>query len=88
LAPPELDLDANVSFENAEKIAACTNRLLACHVRYCYEHSGFYRHKFDNLGIKVDDIHDINDLRHLPFTKKEDIAEHNNEMLRDRKSVV
>jgi phenylacetate-CoA ligase len=81
LAPPELDLDAKVSFENAEKIAACTNRLLIQHVRYCYEHSSFYRKKFDELGIKIDDIHGVNELRHLPFTKKEDIAEHNNEML-------
>ena len=81
MAPPELDLDANVSFENAEKITACTNRLLARHVCYCYEHSRFYRKKFDNTGIKPEDIQGIKDLRHLPFTRKEDIAEHNNEML-------
>jgi phenylacetate-CoA ligase len=81
LVPPDLDFDAQVPFESVEKIAALTNRLLARHVCYCYEHSSFYRQRFDNLGIKTQDVHSIADICRLPFTTKADIAEHGSEML-------
>jgi phenylacetate-CoA ligase len=81
LVLPELDSNVQVSFESAEKISALTDRLLACHVSYCYKHSSFYRQKFDKLGIKPQDIRSVADLRQLPFTAKVDIAEHGSEML-------
>ncbi|MCL6628080.1 MAG: AMP-binding protein, partial [Armatimonadetes bacterium] len=44
-------------------------------VRRCYENVPLYRRKFDEAGIKPSDIRSIDDLKHLPFTTKEDLAE-------------
>jgi phenylacetate-CoA ligase len=55
--------------------------LLARHVHYCYEHSRFYRQRFDHLGLKPQDIKCVADLHCLPFTTKADLAEHGSELL-------
>jgi phenylacetate-CoA ligase len=78
---PELQCDAQAPFGSVEAISACTNRLLTRHVRYCYENSRFYRARFDQAGLIPDDIQCVEDLRHLPFTTKADLAEHGEEML-------
>lgn len=44
-------------------------------VRRCYDNVPLYRRKFDEAGIKPTDIRSIDDLKHLPFTTKEDLAE-------------
>lgn len=44
-------------------------------VRRCYDNVPLYRRKFDEAGIKPSDIRSIDDLKHLPFTTKEDLAE-------------
>jgi phenylacetate-CoA ligase len=72
---------AGVPFESPETIDACTNRLLAEHVRYCYEHSRFYRRRFDGAGLKPEDIRCVADLGRLPVTTKTDLAEHGDELL-------
>jgi phenylacetate-CoA ligase len=64
-----------------EGIVACTNRLLARHVRYCHERSRFYRQRFDRLGLTPQDIQCVEDLRPLPLTTKADLAEHAGELL-------
>lgn len=42
-------------------------------VNYCYKNSAFYRKKFDEHGIRPDDIRALDDLERLPFTTKEDM---------------
>ncbi|MBN1506037.1 MAG: AMP-binding protein [Sedimentisphaerales bacterium] len=64
-----------------ETTSACTNQLLADHVRYCYELSRFYRRRFDAVGLRPQDIHCLADLRDLPLTTKADLAEHGSELL-------
>jgi len=80
-APPELERAGTVAFGSVQQIEACTNRLLQRHVRYCYERSDFYRHRFDRLGLGVEDFRCVADLKKLPFTTKEDLAEHAEQLL-------
>src|SRR5665647_1691600 len=44
-------------------------------VKYCYENSGFYRKKFDKIGLKPDDIRSLDDLQKIPFTVKGDLRD-------------
>ena len=44
-------------------------------VRHCMN-SPFYQEKFAELGITVDDIKTLDDVRKLPFTTKDDLREH------------
>ena len=44
-------------------------------VRHAYEHVPFYRRKFDELGLKPEDIKSVDDLPKLPFTYKQDLRD-------------
>ena len=44
-------------------------------VRYCYTNSVFYHKKFDNIGLKPEDIKTFDDLQKIPFTVKADLKE-------------
>jgi len=39
-------------------------------VRYVYDHSPFYKKRFDETGISPNDIQSLDDLKKLPFTIK------------------
>jgi phenylacetate-CoA ligase len=44
-------------------------------VRYVYDHSAFYRRKFDEAGVEPGDIQCLADITKLPFTKKIDLRD-------------
>jgi len=44
-------------------------------VRRCYENVPVYRKKFDDAGIKPDDVRSIDDLKNLPFTTRDDLRD-------------
>lgn len=44
-------------------------------VHYVYERSPFYRKKFDEHGVKPEDIQTLEDIRKLPFTVKQDLRD-------------
>ncbi len=44
-------------------------------VHYVYENSPFYRKKFDEHGVKPEDIQTLEDIRKLPFTVKQDLRD-------------
>lgn len=44
-------------------------------VERCYHNSPFYRQKMDALGVKPEDIRQLDDLRRLPFTNKTDLRD-------------
>ncbi|HID55507.1 TPA: phenylacetate--CoA ligase [Candidatus Poribacteria bacterium] len=44
-------------------------------VRRCYEKVPLYRKKFDEIGLKPEDIKSLDDLEKLPFTTKDDLRE-------------
>lgn len=44
-------------------------------VKYAYERVPFYRKRFDEKGIKPEDIQKLEDIRYIPFTSKADLRE-------------
>src|SRR5690554_622308 len=46
-----------------------------CMVKRMYNNVPFYRLKFDEIGLKPDDIKDIEQLKDLPFTTKNDLRD-------------
>lgn len=44
-------------------------------VKKVYENVPFYKERFDEKGIKPEDIRSLDDIRHLPFTSKSDLRE-------------
>lgn len=50
-------------------------RKLRALVQNAYDYSPFYRRKFDEVGVKPEDVKGLDDLRKLPFTKKPDLRE-------------
>ncbi len=44
-------------------------------VRHAYENSEFYRKRFDEAGVKPDDIQTLDDIQKLPFTTANDLRE-------------
>jgi phenylacetate-CoA ligase len=45
-------------------------------LQHAYEHVGPYRLKFQRAGVHPQDLRSLEDLRHFPFTTKEDLREH------------
>ncbi len=45
-------------------------------VQWLYDRVPFYKQKLDEKGVKPDDIRSIDDIRHLPFTIKNDLRDH------------
>jgi len=44
-------------------------------MQYVYDSSPMYRRKYDQVGIKPDDIGSLEDILRVPFTEKEDLRE-------------
>ena len=44
-------------------------------VKNAYENVPFYKKKFDEIGLKIEDIHSIDDISKLPFTVKTDLRD-------------
>jgi phenylacetate-CoA ligase len=57
------------------QLEALQSRRLAELARYCYERQDFYRRKFDEAGIRPDDVTSLHDLPRLPITRKQDLRD-------------
>lgn len=44
-------------------------------VKYAYERVSYYRKKFDEVGLKPEDIKNLDDIKYIPFTSKADLRE-------------
>jgi len=44
-------------------------------MRYLYDNSPMYKRKYDAAGIRPEDIRTLDDIRHVPFTIKEELRE-------------
>jgi phenylacetate-CoA ligase len=42
-------------------------------IHHVYDHSSFYRNKFDDAGIKPEDVRSLDDIKHLPLVDKDDL---------------
>ncbi len=45
-------------------------------VRYAYERVPMYRRRFDELGLRPEDVQGLDDLPRIPFTVKNDLRDH------------
>ena len=59
-----------------EKLRELQDQQLRRMVHYVYEHIPFYRTMFHNEGIEPGDIRSVEDLRGIPFTRKQDLKDH------------
>lgn len=57
-----------------EEIKALQVKRLQETIRHCMN-SPFYKKKFDEMGIKPEDIKSVDDVRKLPFTTKQDLRD-------------
>lgn len=58
-----------------ERLRALQLERLQWTVRHAYDNVELYRRKFDEAGIRPDDIRSLDDIRLLPFTTKADLRE-------------
>ena len=58
-----------------EEMRALQSERLVKTVKRCYENVPFYRKKFDEMGLKPEDIQSIDDIHKLPFTTKTDLRD-------------
>ncbi len=66
-----------------EKIETMSRRELRKHqlkklkhlVKYCYRNTEFYKRKFDEVGLKPEEIKTLDDLQRIPFTVKDDLRD-------------
>lgn len=63
------------TFRNTDDLKAVQLEGLQWTVKHAYEGSEFYRKRFDERGIKPDDIESLDDLRRLPFITAQDLQE-------------
>ena len=56
-----------------EELEALQLERLKWTVRYAYENVPMYRQKFDEHGVKPDDLQTLSDISKFPFTTKEDL---------------
>lgn len=66
---PELETMNRQELENLQL------SLFKSRLQYVYDNSPMYRQKYDQAGVKPDDIQTLDDIRKLPFTEKEDLRE-------------
>lgn len=58
-----------------DEMRACQSRRLVDMVERIYHNVPFYRNKIQELGLQPEDIHNIDDLKKLPFTTKQDLRD-------------
>ncbi|MCL2024072.1 MAG: phenylacetate--CoA ligase [Oscillospiraceae bacterium] len=58
-----------------EKMREIQSERLQKMVRNCYNNVPFYKKKFDEMGLKPEDIASIDDIVKLPFTVKQDLRD-------------
>ncbi len=58
-----------------DEMRACQSRRLVDMVERIYHNVPFYRNKMQEIGLHPEDIKDINDLKRLPFTTKQDLRD-------------
>jgi phenylacetate-CoA ligase len=58
-----------------EKLKKIQLKGLQWTIHHVYDHSSFYRNKFDEASIRPEDVRSLEDLRHLPFVDKDDLLQ-------------
>lgn len=74
LTPRPGDLEPIETASRDELTALQLDRLRTS-LRHMYDHVPLYRKRFDETGVRPDDVHDLTDLRAFPFTMKQDLRD-------------
>lgn len=72
-----MEFSASIDELHAGQIKEIQDQLLKDAVRYAYESSSFYRRRFNEHGVRPSDIKNIEDIKNLPLTGKEDLQQDN-----------
>ncbi len=72
---PRPDLFDEAERWSVDELRARQLERLQWSVRHAYDHVPHYRRVFADRGVHPDDITDLSDIRHLPFTTKADLRE-------------
>ena len=67
--------DPHIERMPLEELHALQEDRLKSVVRYVYDHSAFYRRKFNDAGVEPSDIKTLADVVKLPFTRKTDLRD-------------
>ena len=59
-----------------EQLAELQRERLHAVAAYVYDRVGLYRERFDDAGVGPEQIRSLDDLRRLPFTRKDDLRDH------------
>ncbi len=59
--------------KTTEELAALQLKGLKWTVKHAYNGSAFYRRKFEEAGVKPDNIKTLDDIKRLPFTTADDL---------------
>lgn len=60
---------------STDEFHAVQSKALVKEFAYVMENSAFYKEKFSHLGIGIEDIKQVDDLRKLPFTEKQELRD-------------
>ena len=74
MTPARASLDP-IEIASRDEIAALQQSRMAWSLRHAYEHSPFYRKRFDDHGVHPDDFRTLADLAKFPFTTKQDLRD-------------
>jgi phenylacetate-CoA ligase len=74
LNPRPGDLEP-IESASRDEIAGLQLERLKWTLRHAYEKVAFYRRRFDESGVHPDDLRDLSDLAHFPFTTKQDLRD-------------
>src|SRR5208337_3418842 len=66
------ELRSNLHLEPS-KLQMIQNKKLRAVLKHAYEHVPFYRRKFDEVGVRPEDIKSVEDLYKVPMTTKAEI---------------
>lgn len=67
--------DPQLERMSVEDLRALQEDRLKAMVRYVYDHSSFYRKRFDDAKVEPGDIKTLDDVSKLPFTRKTDLRD-------------
>ena len=74
LTPKKTDLDP-IEIASRDEIESLQLSRLKWTLSHAYENVPMYRQRFDEIGIKPDDLNELGDLAKFPFTSKDDLRE-------------
>ena len=67
--------EPEIECASREALREIQSRRLVEMVKRCYDHVPLYKKRFDEMGLKPEDIRSIDDLTKLPFTTKQDLRD-------------